>query len=171
MSLAIGGGLISIGGGAMVAGEALAATGAVATVTSGGTASPVSVPVAGAGVTLTEVGAVAAGAGVLMMGNASQNQSKGYERGKSGRGTNHLKPSQEATGDHSTFRTGSDGKITNTATYKVNTKNPTGFDEVKRVDIKGGSHKNKEGIEISTPHVHEGKNVRPARNDELPNNR
>ena len=80
-----------------------------------------------------------------------------------------MNPDSNASGDHSTFKKGSDGKTTNTATYKQNSKNPTGFDEVKRVDVKGGSHKNSSGKEVKTPHVHEPKkDVRPARPDELP---
>jgi len=77
---------------------------------------------------------------------------------------NKLKPSSEATGDHSSFKVGQDGKITNTATYKQNPKNPSGFDEVKRVDVKGKAHDG-----VNTPHVHEPKKpVRPAKPEELP---
>ena len=75
-----------------------------------------------------------------------------------------LKPSSEATGDHSSFKTDGKGKITNTATYKQNPKNPSGFDEVKRVDVTGKKHNG-----VNTPHVHEPKQrVRPAKPDELP---
>ena len=93
--------------------------------------------------------------------------------GKSGRGKNHLQPDNTAQGDHSTFRTDpQSGKTTNTATYKQNSRNPkTGFDETKRVDVTGGSHRNsKTGQEIKTPHVHEPKqkDPRPARPNELP---
>ena len=49
------------------------------------------------------------------------------------------------------------------------------YDEVKRVDIVGGSHKNKQGDEVPTPHVHEKINnvkiVRTAKEDELPRKR
>jgi len=77
---------------------------------------------------------------------------------------NKLKPSSEATGDHSTFKKDGKGKTTNTATYKQNPKNPSGFDEVKRVDVKGKSHNS-----VKTPHVHEPKKpVRPAKPNELP---
>ena len=86
-----------------------------------------------------------------------------------GRGNNHLQPNPDAGGDHSTFRTDKNGKITNTATYEKNPRNPSGFDEKKRVDIEGGAHFDKKtGKEIPTPHVREGKNTRPAREDELP---
>ncbi len=80
-----------------------------------------------------------------------------------------MKPDSGAQSDHSTFKRDADGSITNTATYKRNPQNPSGFDEVKRVDARGASHKNKSGQEVPTPHVHEkGKDVRPARKDELP---
>ncbi len=53
-----------------------------------------------------------------------------------------------------------------------NSKNPSGFDSSKRVDITGGPHTNKvTGQDVPTPHVH-GKDisggVRPARPDEIP---
>ena len=55
-----------------------------------------------------------------------------------------------------------DGKITNTATYIVNPQNPSGFQEVKRVDRFGASHNG-----IPTPHVHENGKVRPAKKEDL----
>lgn len=73
-----------------------------------------------------------------------------------------LEPNTEAIGDHSSFKTDKDGKITNTATYKVNPQNPRGFQEVKRVDKVGATHNG-----IPTPHVHENGKVRPAKEDEL----
>jgi RHS repeat-associated protein len=93
---------------------------------------------------------------------------------KTGRGSNHLQPDQTAKGyDHSTFRTDpKTGKITTTATYQPNPKNPkTGFDETKRVDVTGKPHIHSVTKEpIPTPHVIEPKqkNPRPARPDELP---
>ena len=81
---------------------------------------------------------------------------------KNGRAKNNLAPSKEAVGDHSTFKRDKNGNITNTATYKKNPKNPSGFQEVKRVDRVGKSHGG-----ISTPHVHENGKVRPARIDEI----
>jgi hypothetical protein len=50
------------------------------------------------------------------------------------------------------------------STYKKNDKNPTGFDEVKRVDTKGAAHSNKDGTKVPTPHVHTkgSKDVKPA---------
>lgn len=55
-----------------------------------------------------------------------------------------------------------DGKITNTATYKMNPQNPSGFQEVKRVDRVGVPHNG-----VPTPHVHENGKVRPANKDDL----
>jgi hypothetical protein len=113
------------------------------------------------------------GAGAVLMGNSAANKKAGYEYGNSsssssssntGKGKNNLKPDSNAGGDHSTFKTDKDGKITNTATYKANPQNPTGFDEIKRVDVKGSSHAG-----VPTPHVHEPKKpVRPAKPEELP---
>ncbi|MBB5620139.1 hypothetical protein HDE69_001177 [Pedobacter cryoconitis] len=82
---------------------------------------------------------------------------------------NKVKPDSEADGDHSTLKRSEDGEITNTATYKKNPQNPSGFDEVKRVDVKGEPHFDKKtGTETPTPHVHEKDKVRPAKPEELP---
>ena len=131
---------------------------------------------AGASLAVTAEGTAVAGHGVAMSIKATTNLSSQNGRISqaeatrgSGKGSNHLKPNPNAEGDHSTFKKSPDGTTTNTATYKQNPKNPSGFDEVKRVDVKGGPHKNKSGQEVSTPHVHEkGQEVRPARPDELP---
>lgn len=160
-SILVGEGMIKTGGGGMALGGAAVTAGVAVSAGSGGTLAIGGLPVAGVGATLIQAGATTATAGVILMSNGTQNQDAGYNRG---RGSNHLKPSSEATGDHFSFRRG----ISNTATYKVNDKNPTGFDEVKRVDVEGGSHQNRSGVEVPTPHVHEGKNVRPALPDELP---
>lgn len=87
-----------------------------------------------------------------------------------GRAANKLTPVKEAEAAHSTFKRGPDGKITNTATYTPNAKNPSGFDEAKRVDVTGKAHTNSDGAKVETPHVHEAgqKDVRPARPDEIP---
>jgi hypothetical protein len=173
-TIVVGTALIIDGGIDIAAGQATAAAGAAITVGTAGLGSEVGVPVAAAGEVLSGVGVAKAAAGAITLFNGANNASKGYNYGDNasgGKGSNHLKPDPNAQGDHSTFRTGSDGKTTNTATYKQNPKNPkTGFDEVKRVDVKGGSHKNGSGQEVSTPHVHEKgqKYPRPARPDELP---
>lgn len=164
-SILVGEGMIKTGGGGMVLGGAAVTVGVAVSAGSGGTLAIGGLPVAGVGATLIQAGATTVTTGIILMSNGTQNQDAGYNRG---RGSNHLKPSSEATGDHSSFRRGSDGKISNTATYKVNDKNPTGFDEVKRVDVEGGSHRTRTGVEVPTPHVHEGKNVRPATPEELP---
>jgi hypothetical protein len=48
--------------------------------------------------------------------------------------------------------------------YKQNSKNPTGFDEVKRTDVKGRPHTNTDGTKVPTPHTYTKgeKSVRPA---------
>lgn len=87
-----------------------------------------------------------------------------------GRAKNKLGPVAEADGAHSTYKTGADGKISNTATYEPNAKNPSGFQETKRVDVTGRTHRNPDGSIVPTPHVKEpGRpGVRPADPDELP---
>lgn len=87
-----------------------------------------------------------------------------------GRAKNKLGPNTAAVGPHSTFKTDSKGNVTNTATYSVNPKNPSGYQEVKRVDVTGSAHHNPDGTKVPTPHVSEAgvKGVRPARQDELP---
>lgn len=90
--------------------------------------------------------------------------------GTAGRGKNRLQPDPQATGEHSTFKRGADGSVSNHAEYKPNAKNPSGFQEVKRVDVSGKAHTNPDGTVVQTPHVKEAgtKGVRPARPDELP---
>lgn len=166
------------GAGAMILGaDEMAAGGAVAVgglaVSTTGAGAVVGLPAAAAGGAVALKGAIVTGAGAVLMGNAAANQKAGYNYGNSsssssssntGKGKNNLKPDSNAGGDHSTFKTDKDGKITNTATYKANSQNPTGFDEIKRVDVKGSSHAG-----VPTPHVHEPKKpVRPAKPEELP---
>jgi RHS repeat-associated protein len=88
----------------------------------------------------------------------STKQSTSNQNTGGGRGSNNRKPDPNATGDHSVI-----DKNGNT-TYKQNSKNPTGFDEAKRTDVKGKAHTNTNGSKVETPHVHEKgkKDVRPA---------
>ncbi len=87
-----------------------------------------------------------------------------------GRNANKVGPDPKAEGAHSTFKVDKEGKITNTATYSPNSKNPTGFDEFKRVDITGKPHTNPDGTSVATPHVKEmgERGVRPATPSEIP---
>jgi RHS repeat-associated protein len=92
-----------------------------------------------------------------------------------GRGANKLKPDPNATGPHSTWKTDAGGNVTGHAEWKPNPQNPSGFDQVKRVDTQHANphtHHNKAtGEAVPTPHVHETSTpggVRPARPDELP---
>jgi hypothetical protein len=75
-----------------------------------------------------------------------------------------------AVGPHTTFKLGINGKVSNYATYVPNFKNPTGFQEVKRVDLIGKAHRNPDGVIVPAPHVREAgaKGVRPARVEEQP---
>lgn len=74
------------------------------------------------------------------------------------RSDNKRKLDQSASGDHSVFNDRGN------STYKKNDKNPTGFDEVKRVDTEGKAHRNPDGTSVPTPHVKEKgqKGVTPA---------
>jgi RHS repeat-associated protein len=119
--------------------------------------------------TLIGVGLLEVGTATVLMSHTSKNISKGYEYGKpkqkttnskqtagnsqnetttKGRGSNNRQPDTNAKGDHSTFN-----ERGNT-TYKQNPQNPSGFDEVKRTDVKGKPHTNKNGTKVATPHVH-----------------
>jgi RHS repeat-associated protein len=125
---------------------------------------------------LTGGGALSIASGLATGGEVSVGKGLGKSgnkpsQAKSGRGKNHLKPDGNAKGEHSTFRRNDNGEITNYTTYEQNPKNPSGFQEVKRVDVTGDGHKHTVTREvIPTPHVHEQgqKNPRAARNDELP---
>ncbi|MDD2793082.1 MAG: hypothetical protein PHD73_07880, partial [Sediminibacterium sp.] len=90
--------------------------------------------------------------------NARTTDSKKDNQGSGeGRGKNNRKPDSEATGDHSV------SNDRGSTTYEKNDRNPSGFQEVKRVDTKGKADNN-----VSTPHVHEGGKVRPAKSDDIP---
>ena len=94
---------------------------------------------------------------------------------KTGRGKNHLTPDSKAEGPHSTFRRDANGNVSHHAEWKPNPKNPTGFDQTKRVDTQYSNphtHVNKTTKNtVPTPHAHDRSapgGVRPARPDELP---
>jgi hypothetical protein len=89
---------------------------------------------------------------------------------KTGRAKNKLGPIPDAVGAHTTFKRGGDGKISNYATYEPNPRSPSGFQEVKRVDITGRPHTNPDRTIVPTPHVKEvgQRGVRPAKPEELP---
>jgi RHS repeat-associated protein len=74
-----------------------------------------------------------------------------------GRGKNNRKPDENATGDHSV------SNDRGSTTYQKNEKNPSGFQEVKRVDKKGKADNG-----IPTPHVHENGKVRTAKPEDIP---
>lgn len=87
-----------------------------------------------------------------------------------GRAKNKIEPLSDAIGNHTTFKYGTNGQISNYATYTTNVKNPSGFQEIKRVDLIGRLHRNPDGTIVPTPHVKEIglKGVRPAKRNELP---
>jgi hypothetical protein len=95
-SMAMGIGMVSFGGGTMLAGETMTAAGIALTVGSAGSASAVSVPTAISGVVMTEAGAITVAAGVNMMSNARQNKDTGYDRGKKSNVSSGNKNSQHA---------------------------------------------------------------------------
>ena len=73
-------------------------------------------------------------------------------------------PVAGADGPHSVPRpTPGNGPLKGYTTYKPNPQNPTGHDEIKRVDVTGKPHGG-----VPTPHVVEKGKVRPARPDEIP---
>lgn len=86
--------------------------------------------------------------------------------------SNRLKPDSRAQGDHTTFKTDSDGNITRHETFETNPQNPSGFDSVQSTDVTGPAHQNKvTGEIVPTPHT-QGKGieggVRPALPEEIP---
>jgi hypothetical protein len=92
---------------------------------------------------------------------------------KVGRGGTRLGPDLSAQGPHSTFkRDPTTGRVTGHAEWRPNSRNPHGYDQVKRVDVAGEAHFNKATQQdIHSPHVHEKGipgGVRPARSDEIP---
>ena len=170
----VGGGLLATKGlldmGAGTTGLTASAT---VTAASGGLSIEVTGPTAVASAGLIGLGAVETLIGGNMAVNARDNMKDGNSSsnssdsssGNTGRGKNNLKPNEDAKGDHSSFRTDKNGKTTNYSTYTKNSKNPSGFQETKRVDVTGKPHGN-----VPTPHVKEpgSKQVRPATKDELP---
>lgn len=94
---------------------------------------------------------------------------------RTGRARNNLQPDPRAQGPHSTFKLDPAGRVSGHAEWVPNPKNPSGFDQVKRVDTQYGNphthHNTATGQEIPTPHVHDKSapgGVRSARPDELP---
>lgn len=148
-------------GAAMIdGGSAAAVGGTAATVGTAGAASPVSVPVAATGAVVAAEGVVMTLSGTNSLlnqkgrVNAEGNNNQGSGEG---RGKNNRRPDSEATGDHTV------SNDRGSTTFQRNDRNPSGFQEVKRVDTQGKSHG---GVE--TPHVHEGGKVRAAQPNEIP---
>jgi RHS repeat-associated protein len=154
------------------------AAGVAGTAATGGGGAPVFVVLsaegatAGAAMVASGMVAVAQGIQTLQMAatSSSGGSSGGSAAGGGGRGANNLKPDPAAGGAHSTVKRGPDGATSNYGTYEPNPKNPSGFQEVKRVDVTGRPHRNPDGTIVPTPHVKEAgaKGVRPATPEELP---
>lgn len=110
------------------------------------------------------------GINAILAVGAPPGGSKVLKASAGGRAKNKLEPDPRAEGAHSTRKVDENGKTTNYATYEPNPQNPSGFQEAKRVDIVGRSHRNPDGSIVPVPHVKETgvKGVRPARQDELP---
>ncbi|MCP4094737.1 MAG: hypothetical protein GY748_00705, partial [Planctomycetaceae bacterium] len=89
-----------------------------------------------------------------------------------GRQKNHLQPDPKATGNHTTYRTDSQGSVTHHETWSRNPRNPSGYDSVQRTDIVGRAHRNKStGQSVETPHTHSKDikgGVRSAYDNEIP---
>lgn len=98
---------------------------------------------------------------------------------KAGKAKNKLEPDGDATGDHTVFKRDDNGDVYKYETYektRTGHDNPTKrFDGGKPDGSPGAPHTNKQTKEkVPTPHV-QGKKipggVRPARPDEIPNNK
>ena len=91
---------------------------------------------------------------------------------KASRVKNKIHPHPNAKCDHVVYKTDpTTGKITNYKVYKVNSKNPTGFDEIVGYDGVGKAHRNKTTKEALLPHVHDGNTpgqLRKPNIDEIP---
>ena len=91
---------------------------------------------------------------------------------KASRTKNKIHPHPNATGDHVVYKLDPEtGKITNYKVYKLNPKNPTGFDEIIGYDATGTPHMNKVTNEDLMPHVHDKTvpgNLRKPNADEIP---
>ena len=91
---------------------------------------------------------------------------------KASRVKNKIHPHPNAKCDHVVYKTDpTTGKITNYRVYKVNSKNPTGFDEIIGYDGVGRVHKNKVTNEELMPHIHDDKisgQLRKPNIDEIP---
>jgi hypothetical protein len=160
----IGGGLTTfLGAGGEIGGMGLFATGGGA---------PLGAMAMAASAGAVTAGLANMGAGMRGLTQALMMEGDGEGAKGRGRGANHLQPDSTAQGSHSTFKTDAQGRTTGQAEWLPNPRNPSGFDEVKRVDITGEPHYNKvTGEHVPTPHVHEKGatgGVRPARPDEVP---
>ena len=114
-----------------------------------------------------KVPALIAGAGKLLKG-AGKCGKPGINAAKGAKPrVKKLGPHPEAQGPHTTFKVDAQtGKVTGHAEWHPNPKNPTGFDQVKRVDTQYANPHSHGGV--PTPHTHSKGSVRPSTLEELP---
>ncbi len=93
-----------------------------------------------------------------------------------GRNANKISPNPKATGDHTSIKYSKEGEITGYKSYEVNPKNPSGFQETKKVNLDPNTKPHKNSItkeHIGTPNVRENGTpggIRSARGSEIPKN-
>ena len=162
------GNLLSLGQGVV---ELVLGSGAAAGGAAGGVVTAPTGAGAAAGYAVAAVGVGVAAHGYSTASNAARNLLGDNNGRVEARGSNNLKPDPSAGGNHTTFRRDPDtGNVTNSATYKKESRNPSGFQEKKRVDRVGGSHaSSKTGQDIPTPHTHVTgrKDPRPSKSYEM----
>lgn len=150
--------LTDVDGGSILASAVLGAVTSGASVVMGTTKTVVTIGVKANQLSKAQKAVISAGNSIKKaIDKANANQNPG-----SGRGKNNRKPDLEAKGDY--IVTDKKGNTT----YKENSQNPSGFDEVKRTDVEGKAHTNTDGSKVPTPHMHEKgkKDVRPAKKGE-----
>lgn len=128
---------------------------------------------------LSQVSAVAIVRGTVVISlpaTAVAMSAMGSDSNGTGRGGTKLKPDPAAQGPHTTFkRDPQTGKVSGHAEWQPNSRNPSGFEQAKRVDTQYSNphthHDKATGEQVPTPHAHDQSaagGVRPARPDELP---
>ncbi|MBS1942014.1 MAG: RHS repeat-associated core domain-containing protein [Bacteroidetes bacterium] len=127
-------------------------------VLTGGLDAEVAVPVAAVGGVAIAVGTGEGLLGTTMVQNARQNLMAGRGSNKRTPDKGEHGPNGPAQGDHTVVdQNGS-------TTYTANPRNPSGWDEVKRTDVKGRPHTNPDGTVVPTPHTKEKgtRGIRPS---------
>lgn len=156
--IAVGASLIAAGTGGNLFGVGLDLTGVGAAV---------GVPVHAVSTAAIATGAAIGFHGVFTAGNTSVNiyRQSGLQENTRGSRPKKTSPIRDADGPHTTVKKDSSGGITGTETWKLNPRNPRGWDSDKRVDVnpKGAPHNL-----IPTPHTTRKGKTRPSRKWEIP---